>query len=230
MNAKSAKDDDYDDEESYDEDLDDEEEDEEFDDDDEFDDDEGLEGGEEPDEEDPSWWVPYGVLGFILLIGLLGFFGLFNKWLGFLAAPVPVDADAAHDAPTAQATAAASAPKPKPLKMPPAAKGEFFGAKHILVMYKGSKRAPKNVTRTKDEAKTRAIEAGKRAKKGDKFEELVKEYSDEPGAGARGGNLGRFRKGTMVPQFQAAVEKLKVGEVSEPVETPFGYHIIVRTL
>lgn len=107
--------------------------------------------------------------------------------------------------------------------------GETFGAKHILVMYKGSRRAPGAITRTKDEAKTRAVEAAKRAKKGDKFEDLVKEYSDEPGAAARGGNLGKFRKGTMVPAFQAAVEKMKVGGISEPVETPFGYHVIVRT-
>jgi parvulin-like peptidyl-prolyl isomerase len=64
---------------------------------------------------------------------------------------------------------------------------------------------------------------------GVKFEDVVKEYSDEPGAGQRGGDLGTFRKGQMVPDFQAAVEKLKVGEISDLVKTPFGYHVILRT-
>ena len=58
---------------------------------------------------------------------------------------------------------------------------------------------------------------------------MVKEYSDEPGAAARGGDLGKFRKGQMVPDFQNAVEKLKVGEISDLVKTPFGYHVILRT-
>src|SRR6185503_1977470 len=90
---------------------------------------------------------------------------------------------------------------------------EMFGAKHLLVMYKGSLRAPESITRTKEEAKTRATEAMKKAKDAkNKFEDLVKEYSDEPNAGARGGDLGKFPKGAMVPEFQAGLEKLKVGE------------------
>jgi len=106
----------------------------------------------------------------------------------------------------------------------------MFGAKHLLVMYKGGRSAPPNVTRTKEEAKARAEEAAKKAKDPkNKFEDLVKEYSDEPGAGARGGDLGRFPKGAMVPEFQNAVEKLKVGEVSGTVESPFGFHVILRT-
>jgi parvulin-like peptidyl-prolyl isomerase len=57
----------------------------------------------------------------------------------------------------------------------------------------------------------------------------VKDYSDEPGAGARGGDLGKFAKGSMVPEFQAGLEKIKVGEISDIVETPFGFHVILRT-
>ena len=106
---------------------------------------------------------------------------------------------------------------------------EMFGAKHLLVMYKGSMRAPENITRTKDEAKARAQEAHKKAKAGTKFEDLVKEYSDEPGAAARGGDLGKFPKGRMVGPFQDGVEKTKVGDVSDIVETPFGFHVILRT-
>jgi parvulin-like peptidyl-prolyl isomerase len=90
-------------------------------------------------------------------------------------------------------------------------------------------RAGPQITRTEDEAKARATEAMKKARGGTKFEDVVKEYSDEPGAAQRGGDLGKFRKGQMVPEFQAAVEKMKVGEVSDLVKTPFGYHVILRT-
>ena len=77
----------------------------------------------------------------------------------------------------------------------------------LLVMYKGSMRSPATITRTKEEAKTRAEEALKKAKAGTKFEDLVKEYSDEPGAGQRGGDLGSFQKGQMAQPFQDGVEK-----------------------
>ncbi len=104
-----------------------------------------------------------------------------------------------------------------------------IGAKHILVMHKDSERKPPNVTRTKDEAKKRAQEALKRAKAGESFDKLVIEYSDEPGAAERLGDLGIFEKKVMLKAFSDAAFKLKVGEISEIVETPFGFHIILRT-
>ena len=58
---------------------------------------------------------------------------------------------------------------------------------------------------------------------------FANEYSDEPNAGARGGSLGRFGRGQMVGAFEVAAFKLKVGEISDIVETPFGFHIIQRT-
>ena len=189
-----------------------------------------------PEQEDPYWWTPHAVLGALVLIGLLGFFGLFNKTpLAKLAAPVAPAPDHHEDEHAAAPTPPPPAPNPQPQPLRPGQGGpqaqrEIFGAKHLLVMYKGSRRAPPTIERSKDEAKARATEAMKKAKADpSKFGDLVKEYSDEPGAGARGGDLGKFPKGAMVPEFQAGLEKIKVGEISELVETPFGYHVILRT-
>jgi hypothetical protein len=188
---------------------------------------------EEPaDEEDQYWWTPHAVMSALVLIGVLGFFGVFNKVL----APLAAKPQGGHDTKTETAKHEAT-PPPKPATpMPPGPGGtaqaqrEMFGAKHLLVMYKGSRRAPPNIERSKDEAKARATEAMKKAKDGKtKFEDLVKEYSDEPNAGARGGDLGTFPKGAMVPEFQNALEKIKPNEVSDVVETPFGFHVILRT-
>ena len=180
----------------------------------------GFGRGETEEPEDQYWWAPYAVLGVLILVGLLGFFGLFNKMFA------PKTGAAAASASTGQAAIQ------KPPTGPGSAAGADevrYGAKHILVAYKGSKRAAPEITRSKDEAKARAAEVVDKIKKGTKFDDLVKDYSDEPGAAARQGNLGRFRKGTMDPAFQAAVEKLKVDEASDVVESPFGFHVILRT-
>jgi parvulin-like peptidyl-prolyl isomerase len=191
-----------------------------------------------PAEEDPSWWAPHAVLGVLVVVGILGFFGVFNKVLGFLAATpggIPSN-DTSTSQPASKPATQPTQPAQQqqqpqqPQQMQPQPPREMFGAKHLLVMYKGSRRAPPNIERSQDEAKARAEEAAKKAKDPkNKFEDLVKEYSDEPGAGARGGDLGRFPKGAMVPEFQNALEKLKVNETSGVVESPFGYHVILRT-
>ncbi|TKD08366.1 peptidylprolyl isomerase [Polyangium fumosum] len=190
----------------------------------------GQDAAAHGDDEDPYWWTPHVVLAVLVLIGILGFFGMFNKPLGFLAAKPQGGAAHTETASTQPATQATPATPPRPTapaqQQPPR---EMFGAKHFLVMYKGSMRAPANITRTKEEAKARAEEGLKKVKDGGKFETIVGEYSDEPNAGARGGDLGLFPKGAMVGPFQEAVEKLKVNEVSGLVETPFGYHVILRT-
>jgi peptidyl-prolyl cis-trans isomerase C len=85
-------------------------------------------------------------------------------------------------------------------------------ASHILVM---------NETHCKE--LIAKIKSGERS-----FEDIARECSKCP-SGQKGGDLGFFEKGRMVPQFDNAVFKLNVGEMSGPVKTQFGYHIIKRT-
>ena len=104
-----------------------------------------------------------------------------------------------------------------------------ISARHLLVAYKGGLRASPGIGRSKAEALARAEEAHKRALAGEDFVELVKQYSDEPGADKRGGALGEFGAGQMVKPFSDAAFKLKVDQVSGLVETDFGFHVIKRT-
>jgi peptidyl-prolyl cis-trans isomerase NIMA-interacting 1 len=104
-----------------------------------------------------------------------------------------------------------------------------IGARHILVMHAGSKSKPDTIHRTREEARARAQEALLKIRGGASFDQAVAEYSDEPGAADRGGDLGVFDRTVMVKTFADAAFSLKIGEVSEIVETPFGFHIIKRT-
>ncbi len=111
----------------------------------------------------------------------------------------------------------------------PAHAEDKIGARHILVMYAGSKRAPAGIQRTRDEARRRAEEAHTRALAGEDFAALVREYSDEPGAAERGGDLGHFERRRMVKPFADAAFALDIGGISAVIETDFGFHVIQRT-
>ena len=67
-----------------------------------------------------------------------------------------------------------------------------------------------------------------RLKKGESFANLAKELSIDKGSGRRGGDLGYFGRGMMVKPFEETAFKLEKGQMSEPIKTEFGYHIIKR--
>jgi peptidyl-prolyl cis-trans isomerase C len=87
--------------------------------------------------------------------------------------------------------------------------GTEIKASHILI-------------KTENEAK----DVASQLKKGVKFSELAKTLSIDKASGAKGGDLGYFGRGKMVPEFERAALSLKPGEISDPVSTRFGYHII----
>ncbi len=103
-----------------------------------------------------------------------------------------------------------------------------YHASHILIAYKGAKDAPDRVTRSREEAKTKAEGLLERVRAGEDFAKLAGEFSDCASA-ERGGSLGGFLKGQRPPAFEEAAFALDVGEVSGVVETEFGFHIIWRT-
>lgn len=84
-------------------------------------------------------------------------------------------------------------------------------AKHILV-----------------ESKQEAMAIKVKLLNGADFDKLAAQYSKCP-SGKDGGNLGYFKKGIMVPEFEKAAFALPLDQVSDPVQTPFGWHLIVVT-
>ena len=78
----------------------------------------------------------------------------------------------------------------------------------------------------RDSARARAVEALERARAGEDFQAVVAEYSDEPRAAERGGLLEPGREGSWVPEFWEAASSLEEGEISDVVETEFGFHVL----
>ncbi|MFE8604907.1 peptidylprolyl isomerase [Archangium violaceum] len=94
-------------------------------------------------------------------------------------------------------------------------------ARHILVQV-DAKATPEQVETANKKAQALAVEA---RKPGVDFAELAKKKSEGPSA-SDGGDLGFFRRGVMVPAFERVAFTLKEGEVSEPVRTQFGWHVL----
>jgi peptidyl-prolyl cis-trans isomerase C len=102
-----------------------------------------------------------------------------------------------------------------------------INARHILIAYKGAQHAAENVTRSRDEARQLAAKIATDARAGKDWQKLWEDNSNEPG-GQQSGDLGTFGRGQMVPSFEQAAFGMQVGTISDPVETPFGFHVIHR--
>jgi parvulin-like peptidyl-prolyl isomerase len=101
---------------------------------------------------------------------------------------------------------------------------EMVRASHILVAVRRDA-PPEDVLA----AETKINDLAARVKKGESFEALAKQYSDDPKAKETSGDLDYFSRERIMPEFADAAFKLKVGEVSAPVRTQFGYHLIKLT-
>jgi parvulin-like peptidyl-prolyl isomerase len=99
--------------------------------------------------------------------------------------------------------------------------GTTIKARHVLL------RLPGDATPAQRDSVTRLAQGIRdRARKGEDFAGLARQYSQEPGAQQSGGDLGYFGRGQMVAPFEQAAFAMNVGDVSDVVETPFGLHII----
>lgn len=99
--------------------------------------------------------------------------------------------------------------------------GTEVRVRHILLL------VPAGATRAQQDSVRRQAEAlRRRAADGEDFARLASEFSQEPGAAEREGDLGYFGRGMMVPPFEHAAFRLQPGEISPVTETPFGLHVI----
>lgn len=96
---------------------------------------------------------------------------------------------------------------------------------HVLVQFEGLSRTASD--RSREEARAQADQAHARLLAGETAATVAAELSDGPSA-LRGGDLGWFQRGQMLPQFDQAAFALAPGQVSDVVESPLGFHVIVR--
>lgn len=101
--------------------------------------------------------------------------------------------------------------------------GQVLAASHILLLTRGMKESAKAAVKKKADALRAQVTTAN-------FAEMAKKNSQDSGSMTRGGSLGSFPRGAMVPQFEQALLALKPGEISPVTETQFGYHIIRRPL
>ena len=103
--------------------------------------------------------------------------------------------------------------------------GGLLGARHILIGFKNPEVPASQAEKDSLKKKAMAVRAQVTAAN---FADMVKKYSSDPTAKQNAGNLGVFERGSMIAQFSDATAALKPGEISQPVETHYGYHIIQR--
>jgi peptidyl-prolyl cis-trans isomerase C len=97
-------------------------------------------------------------------------------------------------------------------------------ASHILI------RCPSDATADVKKAKRAQIEAARAlVKGGEKFADVARKFSEDPGSAPKGGDLGCFGHGQMVPEFDAAAFSAKTNEVTDVITTQYGYHVLLVT-
>ena len=101
--------------------------------------------------------------------------------------------------------------------------GDVLAARHILFL------VPQGATPAQSDSIRKVAEGVRAQVTPSNFTQMAQKYTQEPGGAQRGGDLGVFTKGAMVPQFEQAVAALKPGQLSPVVKTQFGYHIIRRS-
>lgn len=155
------------------------------------------------------------------------------------AAPAPPSADGGRietaspetpETPETAETADAASLGPRVAAPPPLTAGApgRISARHILVAWQGAEGAAPAITRSRAEALAHIRALADQLDQGADFATLAKDESDDASA-ARGGDLGAFGRGAMVPAFENAAFALKPGQRSDVVESPFGFHLIQRT-
>ncbi|MEO8218229.1 MAG: peptidylprolyl isomerase, partial [Acidobacteriota bacterium] len=104
---------------------------------------------------------------------------------------------------------------------------EQVKARHILIAFTGSDaNRPEKAQLTEEQAKAKADAIRSQIARGEDFAKLAKTESYDVGSGLQGGDLGTFRRGQMVPEFENAAFGTKVGDVSPVFRTKYGYHIL----
>ncbi len=172
-------------------------------------------------------WAPWAILGGLIVVGAVG---------GRAVQAANTSSDQAKSAaPTATVPASSAPATTARVVAGPGGSaivddGVRIGVLHLVVTHADSAMGRHfHVTRTRDEAKARASEALARARKGEDFSKLITEYTDDPTAKETHGELKRFGRKDAIPSFADAAFKLKVGELSDVVDTPLGYMVILRT-
>jgi len=186
-------------------------------------------------------WVAWLVLSGLLLVGLVGGLG-----------GLPTSFVKPKDAPEAASKLSAAPPTkvgstesaegeglPAGIPTPMLARGlaadgaangpKTIEARHVLVQYKGSWYAAAEVTRSRDDAAKRAEEALRKLKKGEEFSAVMNAYTDSKDVKNHQGQFGVLDRDTAMRAIAEPAFALKVGEYSQVVESPFGFHVIQRT-
>lgn len=167
-----------------------------------------------------------------------GRIGRLSPWLLALAGCTSLTEPAEHNAtPTPQPTAdMPTAPREvavQQIMVPgtpggarPAPQIAKIGASHILVSFRGA--AASHAERSQDEARQLAGQILTKIRGGGDFKKLADQYTDDATGKGKGGALGDIERGSVPAPFATAAFSLQPGEVSDVVQTPFGFHIIRR--